>query len=119
MLANYFPVFLFLLLAVVMGIITTRVGGLVRPSKPDPEKLGPYECGLDPIKGNPIRNTVPYYLLGMLFLLFEVEILFFFPWALVFKRLKLFGFLEMLVFMGILFVGYFYAWKKGALEWRH
>lgn len=118
MLANYVPVFLFLVFALVFGIIVARVGGLVRPSNPNPEKLLPYECGLDPMGGNPIRNTVPYYLIAMLFLLFDVEVLFLFPWALLFKRLKLFGFLEMLVFMAILFVGYFYAWKKGALEWR-
>lgn len=118
MLANYVPVFFFLLLAVLIGIIVTRLGGLVRPSNPDPTKLSPYECGLEPLIGNPLRNTVPYYLFAMLFLLFDVEVLFLFPWALLYKKLQLFGLLEMLVFIGILFVGYFYAWKKGALEWR-
>ncbi len=119
MLAKYFPIFIFILMVLVIGLIALRMGGLVRPSNPDPVKLSPYECGLDPIRGVPVRNTVPYYLLAMLFLLFDVEVLFLFPWALMFKRLNLFGFVEMLVFMSILFVGYFYAWKKGALEWRH
>ena len=118
MLLDYLPVFFFLLLALTVGLIAANLGGVVRPSRPNPDKLAPYECGLNPLRDIPIRNTVPYYLLAMLFLLFDVEILFFFPWALLFKRLKLFGFLEMLVFMAILFAGYFYAWKTGALEWR-
>ncbi|MBI5789730.1 MAG: NADH-quinone oxidoreductase subunit A [Candidatus Schekmanbacteria bacterium] len=119
MLAHYFPIFVFTILAFVVGIAAIRLGGLVRPSHPDRVKLSPYECGLKPIHDLPHRNTVPFYLLSMLFLLFDVEILFFFPWVLFFERSSINGFASMLLFMFILFVGYLYAWKKGALEWRH
>jgi NADH-quinone oxidoreductase subunit A len=81
------------------------------------EKLMPYECGVDPIGDARDRFSVRFYIVAMLFLVFDVETIFLFPWAIIYDKLALFGLVEMLVFIGILVVGYYYAWKKGALEW--
>ena len=114
----YLPVLLFLLIALIIGIISSNAGRLVRPFNPYSSKNTPYECGLSPSGDTWGRNKVPYYIYGLLFLLFDVEILFLFPWAVVFHENKLTAVLEMLVFVGILFVAYIYAWHKGALDWE-
>lgn len=97
----------FLFLATVLG-----------PRRPSPAKSEPFECGQEPFKLPSGRFTVKFYLVGMLFILFDVELVFLFPWAVVYRTLGWAGFLEMAVFMGIVIVGFLYAWKKGALEWQ-
>ena len=85
---------------------------------PNPRKLAPYECGIDPVGTARERFSVKFYLVAMLFLLFDIEAVFFFPWAVVYRELQLFGFFEMLLFMAAILAGYIYVWKKGALEWE-
>ena len=124
MLENYLPVFVFVLLGVVMGFVPILLGWLMGPRRPYAEKLSPYECGFEAFEDARIKFDVRYYLVAIVFILFDLEIAFLFPWASIFKEIvandsiKLFGFFEMLVFIGILLVGYIYAWAKGALEWE-
>ncbi|MDR2189124.1 MAG: NADH-quinone oxidoreductase subunit A [Azonexus sp.] len=121
---NYFPILMFVLIGVVVGVLPTALGFLLGPNKPDPEKLSPYECGFEAFEDARMKFDVRYYLIAILFILFDLEIAFLFPWATIFKdivaseSIKLFGFIEMLVFVAILLVGYVYAWAKGALEWE-
>lgn len=115
--ANYVPIALFLMIAIGFAIVTLLIAGLVRPSRRHPVKLEPYECGIEPVTDARDRYSIRYYLIAMLFVIFDVETVFLFPWAVMMDRLLLFGFIEMLVFLFILVVGYAYAWKKGALEW--
>ena len=91
---------------------------LAGPRHPTPEKLAPYECGVNPIGTARERFSVKFYLVAMLFLLFDIEAVFLFPWAVVYRDLKLFGFVEMLLFILAILAGYIYVWKKGALEWE-
>ncbi len=114
---NYIPIFLFV--AVVGGLIpiTLIAAKLVRPSNPNRVKLMPYECGIDPIDLSRGRYTVRYYIVAILFVVFDVETIFLFPWAVKFKAMGLFGLMEMLIFLAILIVGYVWIWKQGALEW--
>jgi NADH-quinone oxidoreductase subunit A len=117
MLEAYVPIFLFILIAVGFAIFTIMVSKLLHPKKFNVVKLEPYECGIEPATDARDRYSVRYYLVAMLFVIFDVETVFMFPWAVIMDRLLLFGFIEMLVFLFILIVGYVYAWKKGALEW--
>jgi len=114
---NYVPIFIFLLIAFLIGAGTVLVASLIRPNNPNKVKLMPYECGIDPVDSARKRYTVRFYIVAILFVVFDVETVFLFPWAVQFKRLGLFGFAEMMVFLGILIVGYIWIWKKGALEW--
>ena len=113
----YLPILIFLILASIFGIIPLILGFFVRPRRPDPEKLSPYECGIDPVMGTRERFSIRFYIVAMIFLIFDVEVIFLFPWAVVYSKIGLFGFVEMMLFIFILLIGYFYAWKKGALEW--
>jgi NADH-quinone oxidoreductase subunit A len=121
---NYFPILMFVLVGVAVGVLPVAMGFLLAPSKPDPEKLSPYECGFEAFEDARMKFDVRYYLIAILFILFDLEIAFLFPWATIFKdivateSIKLFGFIEMLVFVTILVIGYVYAWAKGALEWE-
>ena len=117
MLDAYIPIFLFILVAVGFAIFTLIVAGLVHPSRYSKVKLEPYECGIEPVTDARDRYSVRYYLVAMLFVIFDVETVFMFPWAVIMDELALFGLIEMLVFLFILVVGYAYAWRKGALEW--
>jgi len=117
MLQAYVPIFIFVLIAIGFAVVTLIVAGLVRPSRYGKVKLEPYECGIEPLTDARDRYSIRYYLVAMLFVIFDVETVFMFPWAVIMDRLLLFGLIEMLVFLFILIVGYFYAWKKGALEW--
>lgn len=117
MLQAYVPILLFLLVAIAFAVGTLIVAGLVRPGRPGRVKLEPYECGIEPLTDARDRYSIRYYLVAMLFVIFDVETVFMFPWAVIMDRLLLFGLIEMLVFLLILIVGYFYAWRKGALEW--
>ena len=118
MLQSYIPVFLFVLVASGFAIFTIVFAKLVHASKPNAIKLEPYECGIEPVGDARDRYSIRYYLIAMLFVIFDVETVFMFPWAVALDRLALFGLIEMLVFLFILVVGYFYAWKTGALEWQ-
>ena len=114
---DYWPVILYVAVAIAFGVVTISLGILLRPSRPDSSKLSPYECGCPPVGDARERFSVRYYIIAMLFVLFDLEAVFMYPWAIQFDKLGLYGFFEMLVFIFILLVGYFYAWKKGALEW--
>ncbi len=121
---NYFPILMFVLVGVAIGVLPVAMGFLLAPSRPDPEKLSPYECGFEAFEDARMKFDVRYYRIAILFILFDLEIAFLFPWATMFKdivataSIKLVGFVEMMVFVAILVVGYVYAWAKGALEWE-
>jgi NADH-quinone oxidoreductase subunit A len=114
---NYVPIFIFLGVIAVLLPLTLLAAKLVRPENPNRTKLMPSECGIDPVDSARGRYTVRYYIVAILFVVFDVETIFLFPWAVQFKALGLFGLLEMFIFLGILVIGYLWIWKKGALEW--
>ena len=117
MLNSYIPIFIFLLVAIGFAFITLIMSQLLSSKKYNKVKLEPYECGIEPQTDARDRYSVRYYLVAMLFVIFDVETVFMFPWAVIFDKLLLFGLIEMIVFIFILVVGYYYAWQKGALEW--
>ena len=118
MLENYLPILIFLVLGTVMGVAPILLGWLLGPSKPDSEKLSPYECGFEAFEDSRMKFDVRFYLVAILFIIFDLEIAFLFPWAIVLDDIGMFGFLAMVVFLGILVIGFIYEWKKGALEWE-
>lgn len=118
MLENYFPVLLFVVVGFAAGIAPMVLGRLLGPHRPDAEKLSPYECGFEAFEDARTKFDVRYYLVAILFILFDLEIAFLFPWAIVLKEIGTFGFVSMLVFLAILVVGFIYEWMKGALEWE-
>ena len=101
-----------------VGALFIFLSQTLGPKKPNPVKDQPFECGQTPFELPTGRHAVKFYLAGMLFVLFDVELIFFFPWAVLYRELGIFGFVEMMVFLGILILGFIYAWKKGALEWK-
>ena len=117
-LENYFPILVFILVGLAVGVAPIVLGKLVSPNRPDAEKNSPYECGFEAFEDARMKFDVRYYLVAILFILFDLEIAFLFPWAVVLKEIGLFGYLAMLVFLGILVVGFVYEWMKGALEWE-
>jgi len=124
MLENYFPVFIFILIGLVFGVAPVVTGMVLGPYRPDTEKLSPYECGFEAFEDARMKFDVRYYLISILFILFDLEVAFLVPWATIFKEIvqtdsvKWFGVIEMIVFISILIVGYAYAWVKGALDWE-
>ena len=114
---QYAPILVFLVVAAVFPVATLVIARLLRPSVYNKTKVEAYECGVPPSGEARARYPVRFYIIAVLFVIFDVETIFLFPWAVKFKVLGLFGFIEMTVFLGILMVGYLYAWKKGALEW--
>ena len=118
MLENYVPVLVFVLVGLVFGVILIAVGAVLGPHRPDSAKLSPYECGFEAFEDSRMKFDVRYYLVAILFIIFDLEIAFLFPWAVALDRIGLFGFAAMLLFLGILVVGFLYEWKKGALEWE-
>ena len=118
MLEQYFPILLFILFGLALGAIMLALGRVVAPNRPDPEKLSPYECGFEAFEDARMKFDVRYYLVAILFILFDLEIAFLFPWAVVLRDIGYFGFVAMLIFLAILVVGFIYEWKKGALEWE-
>jgi NADH-quinone oxidoreductase subunit A len=118
MLENYLPIFVFLLVGILFGIFFLVLGFLLAPRKPDAEKLSPYECGFEAFEDARSRFDVRYYLVAILFIIFDLEIAFLFPWAVSLREIGLFGFLSMMLFLGLLVVGFIYEWKKGALQWE-
>jgi|SRR5881398_622937 len=116
-LTNYIPIFLFMGLAFLFPVVTLFLAKLVRPQTGGEGKLAPYECGVEPDSDARSRYAIRYYVVAILFVIFDVETVFLFPWAIIYKQLALFGLVEMLVFLGILIVGYVWIIKKGALDW--
>ena len=117
MLTEFGRVLIFLLVGVVFTALGLLVAWLLRPNRPYPSKLATYECGESPLGDTRIRFNVRFYIVALIFLIFDVEVVFLLPWALVYRDLGLFGFLEMAVFLGILLVGFAYVWVKGDLDW--
>ncbi len=118
MLENYLPILLFILVGLAFGVGPIVAGLLLAPNRPDSEKLSPYECGFEAFEDARMKFDVRYYLVAILFILFDLEIAFLFPWAIVLEEIGLAGFVAMMVFLGILVVGFIYEWMKGALEWE-
>lgn len=118
MLTQYLPIAILVVLATGLAFLVIALGHPFGPRRPTERKSLPYESGMIPIGPGTRRMPVRFYLVAVLFILFDIEVIFFLPWAIVLRQLKLFGLLEMFVFVFILLVGYFYAWKKGALEWE-
>jgi len=122
MIENYFPILMFILVGIALGVVPVLLGGgltrLLGVHRPDAEKLSPYECGFEAFEDARMKFDVRYYLVAILFILFDLEIAFLFPWAIVLQEIGFFGFMAMMVFLAILVVGFIYEWKKGALEWE-
>lgn len=118
MLENYLPVLLFMGVGLVIGAAMIALGFVLGPRRPDSEKTSPYECGFEAFEDSRMKFDVRYYLVAILFILFDLEIAFLFPWAIVLDAIGVFGFVAMLIFLAILVVGFIYEWKKGALEWE-
>jgi NADH-quinone oxidoreductase subunit A len=122
MLTNYFPVLLFIVVGLIVGFALMVVGrvlsGALGLNRPDAAKLSPYECGFEAFEDARMKFDVRYYLIAILFILFDLEIAFLFPWAVALQEIGLFGFMSMMVFLAILVVGFIYEWKKGALDWE-
>ena len=118
MLENYVPIMVFLAISTVIGLALLILGFILGPRRPDAEKLSPYECGFDAFGDARMKFDVRYYLVAILFIIFDLEIAFLFPWAVSLDTVGAFGLASMGVFLAILVVGFIYEWKKGALEWE-
>ena len=118
LLAEYFPIILFLGLSGILAIVLMVLPMILAPSRPDPEKLSAYECGFNAFDDARMKFDVRFYLVAILFIIFDLEVTFLFPWAITLKETGVFGFWSMMVFLGILTIGFIYEWKKGALEWE-
>ena len=117
-LAEYLPILIFLAIAVALAVIILVASLVMAPQSPDREKLSPYECGFEPFEDSRVRFDVRYYLVAILFIIFDLEVAFLFPWAVSLGDIGVFGFWSMIVFLGVLTVGFVYEWRKGALEWE-
>ena len=118
MLQNYVPILIFLGVALVLGSVLIGAGFVLGPRRPDAEKLSAYECGFEAFSDSRMKFDVRYYLVAILFILFDLEIAFLFPWAVALQEIRFAGFMAMMVFLAILVVGFVYEWKKGALDWE-
>lgn len=118
MLENYLPILIFLVLGIGFGAVPVLAGRLLAPNRPDDAKLSPYECGFEAFEDSRMKFDIRYYLIAILFIVFDLEIAFFVPWAVVLDSIGWFGFFAMMIFLGILVIGFAYEWKKGALEWE-
>ena len=118
MLENYLPVLIFIIVGLVLGSVMILAGAVLGPRRPDSEKASPYECGFEAFEDSRMKFDVRYYLVAILFIIFDLEIAFLFPWAISLDSVGLFGFVSMGVFLGVLVIGFIYEWKKGALEWE-
>ncbi len=118
MLGNYLPILVFMCLTLIMGTVFLILGKLLGPSRPDAEKNSPYECGFEAFEDSRMKFDVRYYLVAILFIIFDLEIAFLFPWAVVLDEIGAFGLAAMGIFLSVLVIGFIYEWKKGALEWE-
>tara|TARA_B100002051_G_scaffold188642_1_gene178666 strand:+ start:258 stop:626 length:369 start_codon:yes stop_codon:yes gene_type:complete len=117
-LKDYFPIILFLIIALGLSIAFIILNIALSPNNPDPEKLSVYECGFEPFQDSRMEFDVRFYLVAILFIIFDLEIAFLFPWAISLGKIGLFGFISMMIFLFILTIGFIYEWKKGALDWE-
>ena len=117
-LKDYFPIILFLIIALGLSIAFIILNIALSPNNPDPEKLSVYECGFEPFQDSRMEFDVRFYLVAILFIIFDLEIAFLFPWAISLGKIGLFGFVSMMIFLSILTIGFIYEWKKGALDWE-
>ena len=117
-LQDYFPIILFLIIALILSCSFIVINFVFSPSKPDPEKLSAYECGFEPFNDSRMEFDVRFYLVAILFIIFDLEIAFLFPWAISLGKIGILGFISMMIFLFILTVGFVYEWKKGALDWE-
>jgi NADH-quinone oxidoreductase subunit A len=118
MLIEYLPIFIFFVVAVGFALVTLFLSAILGKRKITPQKMIAYECGMDPIGEARKRFSVKFYIIAVLFIIFDIEAVFLYPWAVIFREIKIFGLMEMAVFIAILLVGFVYVWKKGALEWE-
>ena len=118
MLGEYVPILMFLAVATAVGVVLLILGTLLGPRRPSDDKRSPYECGFEAFEDARMQFDVRYYLIAILFIAFDLEIAFVFPWAVIFRSLGMTGLVEMGIFLGLLVLGYIYVWKKGALEWE-
>ena len=118
MLENYLPVLIFIAIGIGTGLVMTLLGFLLGTRKPDSEKTSPYECGFEAFEDARMKFDIRFYLVSILFIIFDLEIAFLFPWAIVLEDIGMFGYVAMAIFLGILVIGFIYEWKKGALEWE-
>ncbi|MDQ1290346.1 MAG: NADH-quinone oxidoreductase subunit [Nitrospirota bacterium] len=116
-LTRYFPILLLIFIDLAFGVVTLVISYFVQPRYPEPEKLSTYECGSEPFSDARMPFPVRYYVFAMLFVIFDIEVIFLYPWAIVFEKLGIIGLVEMMVFIALFLVAYVYAWRKGALEW--
>jgi NADH-quinone oxidoreductase subunit A len=118
MLENYLPVLVFIGVGLVVGVVMIALGFVLGTRRPDSEKLSPYECGFEAFEDSRMKFDVRFYLVAILFIIFDLEIAFLFPWAIVLDQIGIVGFVAMFIFLAILVIGFIYEWKKGALEWE-
>jgi NADH-quinone oxidoreductase subunit A len=117
-LENYLPILIFMIIGGLLGVIVPLLGYILGPQRPNPEKNSPYECGFEPFNDARMPFDVRYYLVAILFIIFDLETAFLVPWAVVFRKIGWYGMASMGIFLGLLVVGFIYEWKKGALEWE-
>lgn len=117
-LENYFPVLLFILVGIGVGVVPQVLGRVLAPHKPDAEKLSPYECGFEAFEDARMKFDVRYYLVAILFILFDLEVAFLVPWAVAMRDIGMLGFWAMMIFLAVLVIGLVFEWKKGALDWE-
>ena len=118
MMSSYLPILVIVLVSAFLAAVIIALSTILSKGKKTAVKIMPYECGMDPIGDARRRFSVRFFLIGMLFIVFDIEVIFLYPWATIYDQLILFGFIEMLVFVLVLFVGLVYVWKKGALKWE-
>ncbi len=118
MLADYLPILIFLAISTGLGVVLVSLGGILGPRRPDSEKLSPYECGFEAFEDTRMKFDVRFYLVAILFIIFDLEIAFFIPWAVALDKLGMLGIIAMVVFVLELVIGFFIVWKRGALEWE-
>ncbi len=118
LLREYLPIVIFTAVAIGLGVVLILAAVIIAVRNPDPEKVSTYECGFNPFDDSRMKFDVRFYLVAILFIIFDLEIAFLFPWAVAFKDVGVLGFWSMIVFLGVLTVGFTYEWKKGALEWE-
>lgn len=118
MLENYLPILIFMIIGGLLGMVVPLIGFILGPRHPDPAKDSPYECGFPAFDDARLPFDVRYYLVAILFIIFDLETAFLVPWAVIFRKIGVFGLISMGIFLGLLVIGFIYEWKKGALEWE-